>query len=148
MKRKKKRKTKTDRLIAFEEDLDFEIAFYETLLKDKPEFVDALIALGDVYTKRGHYKEGLKVDLKLSELKPNDAVVHYNLDCSYSLLEEADECLGVLRKAIELGYREFDYMSEDPDLEYIRKDPRYKALILSLRSVDDANSLSDPASLN
>ncbi len=111
------------------ENLDFEISFFEDILRDKPDHIDALIALGDTYTKRGRYKDGLKIDLKLSKLKPDDPTVHYNLACSYSLLHKADLCLKILEKAIRLGYRDFSFMSEDPDLAFIIKDPRYKKLL-------------------
>ena len=111
------------------ENLDFEISFYENLLKEKPNFVDALIALGDAYTKRGRYKEGLKVDQRLVKLKPDDPLVHYNLACSYSLLKKSNLCLEALKKAIRLGYQDFAFMEEDPDLEFIRRDPRYRKLL-------------------
>lgn len=114
------------------EDLDFEISFYESLLKENPDFVDALIALGDAYTKRGRYKEGLKIDLRLAKLKPDEPVVHYNLACSYSLLRMSDLCLKALEKALCLGYQDLAFMEKDPDLEFIRKDPRYKELLSRL----------------
>ena len=47
------------------EDLNFEISFYERLIKEKSDYVEALIVLGDAYTKNGRYKDGLKVDQKL-----------------------------------------------------------------------------------
>ena len=34
-----------------------------------------------------------------------------------------------LRKAVELGYRDFDFMKEDHDLDSIRKDPRFRKLM-------------------
>ncbi|MBN3038467.1 MAG: hypothetical protein JW869_03510 [Candidatus Omnitrophica bacterium] len=128
------------------ENLDFEISFYESLLKESPDFIDALIALGDVYTKAGCYKKGLEIDLRLSRLRPDDPIVHYNLACSYSLLKMADECIEVLEKAIGLGYREFAYMNSDQDLKFIRKDPRYKELIS--RYAEETSSSSDANSTN
>ena len=38
----------------------------------------------------------------------------------------ADSSLTALKKAIDLGYRDFSFIDKDPDLEFIRKDPRYK----------------------
>jgi tetratricopeptide (TPR) repeat protein len=120
--------------MAFEqEDLDFQITFFENLLKKNPDFVEALIALGDAYTKRGRYEDGLKIDQRLVQLKPDEPVVHYNLACSYSLLKMADLCLEALRKAIQLGYRDFVFMEKDPDLDFIKKDPRYKDLFSKWR---------------
>ena len=111
------------------EDLDFEILFFEALIKERPDYVDALVALGDVYTKRGRYKEGLRVDLRLRQLRPNDPVVHYNLACSYSLLKAANDCLDALERALKLGYQDFNFIEKDSDLDFIRKDPRYKKIL-------------------
>ena len=111
------------------EDLDFEISFYEKLIRKKPDFVDALIALGNACTKSGRYKEGLKIDHKLLKLKPSDPIIHYNLACSYTLLNKSDLCLWALEKALHLGYCDFAFIEADPDLEFIRKDTRYKELL-------------------
>lgn len=116
-----------------EEDLDFEISFYEDIVKDKPDFVDALILLGDAYTKKGEDGRALAVDLRLSALRPDDPVIHYNLACDYSVLENADRCFEILEKAIKLGYRDFRYMEKDPDLSYARQDPRYGELLSRYR---------------
>jgi tetratricopeptide (TPR) repeat protein len=111
------------------EDLDFEISFYEQLLKKSPDFTNALIALGDAYTRSGRYEEGLKIDQRLVELMPDDPTVYYNLACSYSLLKMAEPSLSALKKAIHLGYHDFVFIEKDPDLQFIREDPRYKELL-------------------
>ena len=105
---------------------DFEINFYKKLLERKPDFADALHALGNAYTRRGLYEEGLEIDRQLSIIKPDDPIVFYNLACSYSLVGKIDEALRCLKKAVILDYDDFSYMEEDPDLENVRRDPRYK----------------------
>jgi hypothetical protein len=117
-----------------ERELDFEIAFFEGVVQNCPDFIEALIALGDAYTRRGRYKDGLWVDMKLSRLRPADGTVHYNLACSYSLLERPEECLAALTKAVRLGYREFRFMLADPDLAFIRKDPRFGSMFSLLKN--------------
>ena len=109
--------------------LDFEISFYEELLEKRPDFVDALILLGELYTKKGLYSNGLSVDRRLAQLRPDEPVVHYNLACSYSLLNKTDEALASLKRAVQLGYTEFDFMEGDKDLNNIRQDQRYKELV-------------------
>ncbi|MFH1678550.1 MAG: hypothetical protein ABH914_02900 [Candidatus Omnitrophota bacterium] len=111
------------------EDLDFEISFYEKILEQTPNFVNALIVLGEAYTRKGRYKDGLRVDRRLVKLRPQDEAAQYNLACSYSLLEMPEPCLGSLKKAINFGYSDFTFMEQDPDLEFIRKDPRYRELL-------------------
>ncbi len=111
------------------ENLDFEILFIEKVLKNCPDFVEALIVLGDDYTKSGRYEEGLKIDQRLIQLRPDDALVHYNLACSYSLLKMPDQGLDALKKAIQLGYRDLSFMKKDSDLDFIRNDLRFKELL-------------------
>ncbi len=104
---------------------DFEIRFYEELVKDNPGFIQAWMCLGDAYTKKGFFEEGLKVDLHLSKVKPKDPIVYYNLACSYSLLGNIPQALRALKKAIVLGYNDFSYLKKDKDLENLRKDRRF-----------------------
>jgi len=111
------------------QDLDFEIKFYENILKTRPNFTEVLIALGDAYTKNKLYEEGLAIDERLSRLKPEDPIVFYNLACSYSLTERIDFSLRALKRAMRLGYDDFNYMNKDPDLENLRKDERYQILV-------------------
>jgi len=105
---------------------DFEIKFYEGLLDKKPDFVQALISLGDAYTRKGFYQEGLEVDRKLVKLKPEDPVIRYNFACSLSLTGEIDLALRELRKAIVFGYDDIPYILQDPDLDNLRKHSQFR----------------------
>jgi len=66
-------------------DLDIEIGFMEGVVQRDPRFVEALQILGDDYTRRGKFHEGLKIDEQLVELRPQDPTMLYNLACSYTL---------------------------------------------------------------
>lgn len=107
----------------------FEIAFYENLLKERPGFIDCMKALAELYTKSGRYHEGLALDKQLAALAPCDATVFYNLACSHSLTGDIDQSLESLKKAIELGFTDFGYLKNDPDLANARNDKRFYALI-------------------
>jgi tetratricopeptide (TPR) repeat protein len=109
--------------------LDFELEFYGRILERFPDFVDVLRVQGNNLTLKGRYAEGLQIDRRLIQLRPNDALAHYNLACSYALLKKVDPALKMLRKAIELGYRDFRYMREDRDLDAVRHDPRFRQLL-------------------
>lgn len=112
-----------------DEDLDFEITFFEAILTRLPDSIDVLMALGNNYTRRGLLEKGLFVDQCLCKLRIGDPIVHYNLACSYALIGQVDKAIDTLELAIEYGYRDFTYLQRDPDLEGIRHDPRYLALL-------------------
>ena len=101
-------------------DLDIEIHFLEGVVKRDRRYVEALQLLGDDYTRRGRFEEGLKVDCRLARLCPDDPLVHYNLTCSFSLTDEFRKAANALRKALHYGYRDFEFMKTDPDLEPLR----------------------------
>ena len=108
---------------------DFERMFFENVLKRCPDFAEILRVLGYLYTEMGLYTQGLKTDRRLARLLPDDATVHYNLACSYSLLHLTDQAIQCLRRATHLGYRDFEYLKHDKDLDPIRHDPRYGKLL-------------------
>lgn len=127
-----------------EELLDFEISFYERLLRASPDFTDALIPLGDAYTRRGLHAQGLAVDLRLTQLRGNDPLTWYNLACSYSLLKRGEESLDALRHSFELGYRDVRSVQRDPDLTYLRQTPKYRQVLASLTAPQAARTPTGP----
>ena len=107
-------------------NLDIEIDFMEGVVRRDPGYVEALQILGDNYTRRGRYADGLKVDEQLSRLCPRDALVQYNLACSYSLTNQPELSVAALNRALDLGYRDFKWMTRDADLKNVLKHPLYK----------------------
>ena len=107
-------------------DLDTKIEFVEGLVRRDPNYMEALQLLGDHYTQRGRFSEGLKVDEHLAHLDPENALVFYNLACSYSLTDQFDRAALALEKALSLGYRDFAWLAKDPDLKKFRAQPAYR----------------------
>jgi len=120
---------------AGQRDLDTRIGFLEGLIRRDPDYVDALQLLGDHYTQRGRYLEGLKVDERLARLEPRNALVYYNLACSYSLTEQFDLAAAALESAINLGYRDFNWLARDPDLRKLRQQPVYRDIQAKIRRI-------------
>jgi tetratricopeptide (TPR) repeat protein len=116
-----------------EKELDVKIGFMEGVVKRDPAFVEALQILGDDYTRRGKYVSGLKVDEQLSQLRPEDPLVKYNLACSYSLTGNFNQAIAALEKALNLGYRDFRWLARDPDLVDLRQHPLYKNIRAKVR---------------
>ncbi len=109
--------------------VDFELEFFDRLLARVPDFAEVLRAQASNLTVKGRIRDGLKVDQRLVESRPLDATAHYNLACRYAVLRQRDLALRTLRRAVELGYRDFRYMVRDADLSSIQKDPRFRELL-------------------
>ena len=76
-------------------NLDIEIGFIEGVIRRDPQYIEALQILGDDYTRRGKFSEGLQVDERLAQLRPDDSLVQYNLACSYALTEQFEAAVDV-----------------------------------------------------
>src|SRR5579859_1351979 len=128
-------KKKTARKLSRREqrDLDTKIDFMEGVVRRDPKFIEALQILGDDYTRRGDFLAGMVVDERLSELRPGDPTVHYNLACSYSLTRRFKLAFAALNRALDLGYRDFKWLARDPDLALLRQHALYKIIRARIR---------------
>ncbi len=115
------------------EDPAFEIGFYESILRRDPQYDEVIEILGGLYTKIGRIADGLRMDRKLVKLQPDNATAHYNLACSLALSKRRADALRSLRQAVSLGYEDYDWMSQDPDLEDLKNAPEFKALLKKLQ---------------
>jgi tetratricopeptide (TPR) repeat protein len=118
---------------ASQRDLDTKIQFIEGIVRRDPDYVDALQLLGDHYTQRGRFTEGLQVDERLANLEPESPLVFYNLACSYSLTDQFDRTARALEKALNLGYKDFAWLAKDPDLKKFRAQPAYDEIKEKIR---------------
>jgi tetratricopeptide (TPR) repeat protein len=120
---------------ADQRDLDTKIAFLAGIVRRDPDYVDALQLLGDHYTQRGLFQEGLKVDERLARLEPESSLVFYNLACSYSLTDQFDRAMMALDRALDLGYRDFAWLARDTDLKKLRQQPAYAEIKAKIRAL-------------
>ena len=117
---------------------DFEIGFYEKIVRQSPNFVEALMALGDLYTKVGRYEDGLEIDKRLTRLCPENPFVLYNLACSYALLNENEKSFEAVKRAVSLGYDDIEFLCKDDDLKNLRLDERFQDYFASLWNSEQA----------
>lgn len=116
-------------------DLDLEISFMEGIVQRDPGFVEALQILGDNYTRRGNFSDGLRIDEHLVRLCPEDALVYYNLACSYALTGACELAARALEQSLHLGYRDFKWIAADPDLRNLRIHAAYRKIRAKLRQL-------------
>lgn len=119
--------------MAKNDDPEFEIRFFESVLKRDAAYTEVVELLGGLYTKQGRITDGLKMDRRLVRLLPQNATAHYNLACSLALLKRKAAALRSLHQAVSLGYADFDWMQQDPDLDGLKQDPAFTKLLEQLK---------------
>ncbi len=115
-------------------DKEFQIAFYEDLLRRGPDDTTVLELLAGLYTETGRIDEGLTLDLRNVRLDPHNPGAHYNLACSLALKNRKDEAFASLKTALEKGFSNVGWMIKDPDLRSLRGDPRFTSLVKQFKA--------------
>ncbi len=94
-----------------------------------PEDARARVLLAGTYVEDGRLAEATELLRRATELRPDDANIHYNAACVYGLLADKPKALAALKKATELGYSNWDWISRDTDLACLQGDPEFERLI-------------------
>jgi len=87
------------------------------------------VMIGNSFLGEANYERAEHHYLKALELEPDNYIAMYNMACVRSLQNRIDEAIEWLRKSIDAGYDDFEWMEKDSDLDNIRKDERYQELI-------------------
>jgi Flp pilus assembly protein TadD len=114
-------------------DPEFEIRFFESVLRRNASDATVIELLGGLYTRQGRIADGLRMDRRLVKLQPGNATAHYNLACSLALSKRNRDALRELEAAVQLGYSDFDWMQQDPDLEALKHHPKFQAMLRTLK---------------
>jgi tetratricopeptide (TPR) repeat protein len=118
--------------------LDFEIDFFERILNRDPNYVEVLVNLGELFSRKGCHKRALQVDLRLADLIPHEPTVYSNLACSFAALNHPAEALQALRRAVDLGYDDLEHLLIDADLGSLHALAGFQELV---RELDRSRSI-------
>ncbi len=120
---------------------NFEVEFFEAILRRNPKDSGVIELLGGLYTKQGRIDDGLRMDRRLVRLQPENPTAYFNLACSLALKKRNADALRTLEHSVELGYSDYEWMFQDPDLEGLREHPKFLNLLKVLRK---SGKLSPP----
>lgn len=104
------------------------IQVLETHLTKVPEDARARCILAGDYAAVGRMEDATREANLAMALRPNEAMVLYNLACVFCGMNKKDEALSALRKASEAGARDATWARRDPDLAILHGHPEFERL--------------------
>lgn len=94
-----------------------------------PDNVGTWLALGWCYKRTGKLDRAIESLEEALAVEPNDALVHYNLACYWSLVQNKRQALSYLSRALDLEDNYRNLISAESDFDSIRNDPAFRALV-------------------
>jgi TolB-like protein/Flp pilus assembly protein TadD len=103
--------------------------FYPSYLLRHPEdsrahqfYAFTLKRMGRLEDAKEEMDKGLKQN-------PNDPIIIYNAACFYAMIGDKKIAIENIKKAIDNGFGNYEYIKHDPDLNSLRKEPGFTALM-------------------
>jgi len=125
-------------------DAEFEIGFFESVLKREPAYVDVVEILGGLYTKHGCIAAGLKMDRKLVKLQ---RATRPPITTSRAVCAQPPECRCPALAPAGGGawLQRFRLAAAGSDLESLKNHPEFVALLEQLKRRADVGRLAEDA---
>ena len=108
--------------------LQRETEVFESHLRKVPEDARAHVLLGGIYAALHRPEDATREGNLAMALRPDDAIIMYNVACLFSNLKKKPEALRALRKAHEGGFTDPQWARQDPDLAFLHDDPEFDRL--------------------
>jgi tetratricopeptide (TPR) repeat protein len=106
---------------------------YAQLVAAHPESGRYWYRLGICRQRNGQHEKAVEAFQKAQAAGMPPAMAAYNLAAAYATLGEADKAIAQLTEAVKQGYAQPEDMSANPDLQSVRQDARFSALLEGAR---------------
>jgi adenylate cyclase len=94
-----------------------------------PDDPRALYLGATILVRRNDHKRGFEWARRALEIDPEESSILYNVACVYSLLGRTEDAIGCLEKVMSHGIFYKNWAAKDSDLDSLRSDPRFQALL-------------------
>lgn len=98
-----------------------------------PASTDTWLALGWCYKRSGELVKAAEALERALRVTPDEAILHFNLACYYSLLRRPLAALRTLKRAIRIDPAMKSLIDEEADFDPLRRDPAFELLLTSIR---------------
>ena len=104
------------------------IQVLEAHLKRVPEDARGRALLASDYAQLQRIEDAIREAHLAMTLRPDEAIVMYNVACVFGRLGRKSACMDALRKAWNGGFREPSWVRRDPDLSIVHDEPEFEKL--------------------
>jgi serine/threonine protein kinase/Flp pilus assembly protein TadD len=105
------------------------ISAIEKWLDTHPDDARALNLGATIWSNLGETENAVEWAKRSLAIDPEDPQLLYNVACVYAIEGQKEEALTCLERAIDKGYGHREWIEHDSDLNSLRSDPRFKALL-------------------
>jgi adenylate cyclase len=101
----------------------------ERHLKMNPHDTRALCIAANQLSNVGEMEKGMEMAEQALARGENEPLVLYNIACFFAMSGDSDRALDLLIRAVDSGWGDRAWLETDSDLDSLRSDPRFKALL-------------------
>lgn len=101
----------------------------QTHLEMNPHDTRALYVGANQLCNVGELDKGMELAERALGQDENEPVVLYNVACFYAMKGDTDRSIELLERAVERGWGDRSWLETDSDLDSLRDDDRFKALL-------------------
>lgn len=105
------------------------ITIYDQILSLRATDCEAITYKADAVLELGEPQWAKALCLQALELDPENSHAFFQLACAYSMLEQLDESLNYLRKALNISDSYHENLLAEPMLKPLAKDERFEKLL-------------------
>jgi TolB-like protein/Flp pilus assembly protein TadD len=105
------------------------IEILPTYLAKFPEDNRARMLYASSLARLGKDEKAREIVTKTTERHPNDSLIQYYAACVYTALGDLDKGVEAITRSVECGWKDLDWIRNDPDLNRIHDHPAYIKLM-------------------
>jgi serine/threonine protein kinase/Tfp pilus assembly protein PilF len=105
------------------------LALMEGSLELNPDDARAANLAGGVFASLGEAESAIKYGERSLAIDPEDPMLLYNVACMYASLGRSEQAIACLERAVDKGFGHREWIDNDPDLNSIRDNPKYQAIV-------------------